>query len=214
MLTLAIILALPGLMTASEPLLNNRAEIIDPDSVLPDPDPWATVDEDMTPKGFGDIRMQVVPAAAFKSKGNDSESTYFPILSGYIRGTSAAGGCVQAPLYLPQGARIDGMFVTVYDNDASNNITVTLTRTDNYEYFTYTDLNNLSSSGSSTSMQNIGGYTLDEVVTYPRYSYFVHTCLPTLDTRLYAVRVYFFDDQIFSDGFEIGNTLLWSSVVY
>ncbi len=160
-------------------------------------------------KGIGGVTPFVIPAAAFSAKDVGS-SAFFKTFSGYMQGSSM-GGCVQAPVYLPQGAEIVEMWASLYDNDPGVDIYVTLIRTEHGGYHSSDDLATLHTSGDADGMQT----PADETIDYPKvqyfdYSYSVHLCLPSVQTRLYSVRIYY-EIQIFSDDFESGDTSQWSS---
>ena len=165
-------------------------------------------------KGIGGVSPMVIPAAAFSSKGNDASSAYFSVPTGYWRGNSLPGGCLQAGVYLPQGALITSIYASMYDNDPAATVSVTLTRTSNTEIHQYSDIATLATSSNSTDMQTAGDTSIDHpVVDYPAYTYWVSTCLASVDTRLYSVRVYFDNDGVFADGFESGGSSAWTSTV-
>ncbi len=65
----------------------------------------------------------VIPAADFTDDGFDPDSLFFPFGGGYFQGNSANYGCLVAPAYLPNGVTVTDIFVSVYDNDATVNIT-------------------------------------------------------------------------------------------
>lgn len=174
---------------------------------------WTSAEtpEEALNKSFGAGSPLVIPAAAFSTNGNDADSTLYQAFFGFIEGTGVGGGCVQAPAYLPHGARITSMYVSLVDNDSSNNIYVSLYRRANDSLFDVTSMAYVQSSGASTSV--IAPYDASitsPTVDFPRYSYYVTTCLPTASTRLISIRLYY-QETLFVDGFECGETWVWSS---
>ena len=87
-------------------------------------------------------------------------------------------------------------------------------RSDNLAYHDADEMASLHTNGSSGTIQT----PFDETISYPdvsipRYHYWVDLCLPSADTHLYSVRVYFSDSEIFSDSFESAGTTAWTSVL-
>ena len=164
-------------------------------------------------KNFGGSSPLTIPAAAFATKGNNAESNNFIWWAGYIRGTAISGGCIQAPVYLPPYARIYQVWASVIDNDAANNMSVWLTRSSNLTEGEATDMSTLSTSGSSTSIQSLSDFSITEpIIVHPDYSYFVSTCMASADLKLYSVRIWYYEDVLFVDRFERGDTSAWSLV--
>jgi hypothetical protein len=119
----------------------------------------------------------VIPAADFTDDGFDPDSVFFSFGGGYFTGDADAYGCLIAPAYLPQGATVTAMFVSVYDNDAARNITVTFRRVDNFTG-SGTSLASTSTSGSFAGIQTIATSSItDPVILYPDNSYYLTTCL-------------------------------------
>jgi hypothetical protein len=134
----------------------------------------------------------VIPAAAFVSDGTSPDSRFFPFGGGYFQGDASNYGCMEAPIYLPDGSVIEQVFASVYDYDAGRGIYVDVRRVDNFNGST--DI--LASMGTSTAgafdgIEVISDVTIDNpIVVYPDYSYYVTTCLGSGSIRLYSVRVY------------------------
>jgi hypothetical protein len=163
-------------------------------------------------KGFGGSSPLVVPAAAFATNGNYDGTYFFHPFEGHMRGTAATDGCVQAPVYLPRGAEVFQIYASILDEDAGADVYLSLMRSDNFAYHDADTMAAAHSNGSSSVIQSI----FDETVQYagiehPRYHYWVALCLPSADTKLYSVRVYFNDTEIFSDSLESGDTGAWAS---
>lgn len=171
-------------------------------------------EEAMTTKGFGGDSPMVISAAAFATNGNHDGTYYYHPFEGHMQGKSTTDGCVQAPLYLPEGAEISQLIASIIDEDSGADVYVSLMRSDNYAYHDADTLGTANTGGSTASMQTPSDTTISHpLVTYPRYHYWVQLCLPSMDTKLYSVRVYFDDGgQIFSDAFESGGTSAWSGV--
>jgi hypothetical protein len=133
----------------------------------------------------------VIPAAGFTDDGFNPESMFFPFSGGYFAGDADAYGCMVAPAYLPAGAVVIDMFATVYDDDATFNITVNLRRVDNFSGGTDT-MAAAATSGSFAGVTTVADGTIDfPTVVYPDYSYYVTTCVQSGSSRLYSVRLYF-----------------------
>lgn len=133
----------------------------------------------------------VVPAAAFTDDGLNPDSMFFPFGGGYFQGGSEHYGCLVAPAYLPHGAVVTNMFVTIFDNDATYDIDVNLRKVDNFNGIG-SAMAAASSSGAFAGVTTIqdGGIT-NPTVFYPDYSYYVTTCVLSGDIRIYSVRLYF-----------------------
>jgi hypothetical protein len=168
-------------------------------------------DEAATTKSFGGGSPLVIPAAAFSTNGNYDDTYFFHPFEGSMRGKSSTDGCVQAPAYLPRGAEVFQIYASILDEDAGSDVYVSLMRSDNYAYHDADLMANMHSNGSSGTIQAVFDETVAHPsISLPRYHYFVTMCLPSADTKLYSVRVYFEDSEIFSDGFESGTASAWS----
>ncbi len=77
-----------------------------------------------------------IPASAFQPRNSTTNVVYHSL--GYIYTTT--GGFFWAPLDLPAGSLLLGMRLYYYDNDATDGVTVYLTRFDGDAVPTYTDL--------------------------------------------------------------------------
>jgi hypothetical protein len=162
-------------------------------------------------KAFHGGSPLMISATAFATKGNYADSQYFNPFSGSLAGTSAGDGCVQAPVYLPNGARVTDVWASVVDNDGSNDIYVSMYRRSTRSLSDVTLMASLHSSGQSTSVSTPSDVTITSPkVSLPEYAYYVVTCLPTANTKLISVRIYY-EEAIFVDAFECGETWAWSS---
>ena len=133
----------------------------------------------------------VIPAADFADDGGNPDSSFFSFGSGYIIGNSQNYGCVMAPAYLPNNVTVTDMFATVYDNDATFNLTVSLRRLDNF-----TGVTDVMASGATLGdfdgIQVVSDFTIDEpLIAYPDYSYYVTTCALSSTIRFYSIRLYY-----------------------
>lgn len=134
----------------------------------------------------------VIPGADFRSDGFDPDSTFFSFGSGYARGENV-NSCMMAPAYVPNGATIEEVYASVYDNDATSgvNIWVKLYRVSNYSGAVDT-MANMETMSESSSVQVMSDTSISYPnVQYPDYSYYVGVCLESSDTRLYSVRIYY-----------------------
>ncbi|MCL7454855.1 MAG: hypothetical protein M8467_17605 [Anaerolineae bacterium] len=144
-------------------------------------------------RAFGGGSPLVVPAAAFSSDGFDPASTFFYFLGGYMRGAATGPGCVQAPVYLPQPAKMADLYASVYDNDPAAGMAVTLWRVNNFTGTTDV-LAQAATTGAfaSTAIVVLVDYTIDfPNVSYPTSAYYLTTCIPNANLRLYSVRIYY-----------------------
>ena len=168
-------------------------------------------DEDATTKDFGGSSPLVIPAAAFATNGNYDDTYFFHPFEGSMRGKSATDGCVHAPAYLPQGAEVFQVYASVLDEDAAADVYIDLKRSNNYAYHDADTMASAHTNGSSSVIQSIFDESISHaLVSYPRFHYWVQLCLPSADTKLYSVRIYFVDNEIFSDGFESGGVTAWN----
>ncbi len=133
----------------------------------------------------------VIPATAFAPDGANPDSYFFSFGAGYIVGNSQNYGCLMAPAYLPHGVTVTDMFSTVFDDDATFNMAVTLRRVDNFTGTTAI-LATASTAGEFNGIQVLSDFTIENpLVQYPEYSYYVTTCTLSSTHRLYSVRIYF-----------------------
>ncbi len=134
----------------------------------------------------------VIPAAAFGTDGYAPKSTYFLFSGGYLRGEAPGSGCVKAPAYLPNYAKVTVVWASVVDNDSASDLYIDLWRVSNIDGNPASIMATLKSTGASTGVQVPGDYTINTPdVRYPDYSYYVTTCLYSTTFRLYSVRIYF-----------------------
>lgn len=133
----------------------------------------------------------VIPAAEFTADGANPGSLFFPFGGGYFQGNTENYGCMVAPVYLPYGATVTDMFTTVYDNDATYNIAITLRRVDNFAGGTET-MGTANSSGNFAGVTTLNDASITEpLIVYPDYSYYVTACVQSSSIRLYSVRLYY-----------------------
>jgi hypothetical protein len=163
-------------------------------------------------KGLVGESPAVIPAAAFRSSGSDADGYFMSANLGYVRGTADGDGCIQAPVSLPQGAVVHAFWASVLDEDDTADALITLDRISNLEYQHGDEMAYVETSGSGASIQNLSDFSIShQDVKLPDYGYFVKTCLPSTDVKLYGVRVYYADIHLFSDGFELGDLSAWSA---
>mgnify|MGYP006927345191 FL=1 len=101
--------------------------------------------------------------------------------------------CWKAAVYLPNGVRIDRYYMTIYDNDATYNISVYLRRKDNSSVAADTQaMRTLISDGYADSYRYYGDTTISyPYVEQPEYSYLLTACGNSANTALQSVRIYF-----------------------
>lgn len=145
------------------------------------------------PAGTG-LSILVIPAAAFSSDGGFPDGFFFDFETGDLRGDTFA--CLKAPVYLPEGAVVDSVYASLYDN-ADGTVAVTLRRVD----VVSGSMNIMAAAGTttnSTSIQQKEDITVSyQEVSYPRYAYFLTTCLNSADHRVYSVRIYYAAHRVF-----------------
>lgn len=135
-------------------------------------------------------KVLVIPAASFRSDGNNPEASFFWFYGGYWPGSDTYSTCFMAPVYVPDGVNIFQVWATVYDNHI-NNFFITVFRQDNYTG-AVSQMASMNSSGESTSLATIYDASVSYgKVSYPQYSYYLGTCLNSLQHRLYNVRVWY-----------------------
>jgi hypothetical protein len=152
-------------------------------------------------QGFSGGSPLVIPAAGFSSDGIDPGNYIFWFANGAVEGVDSPptgyAPCLKAPVYLPQWAEVYQFWASIYDNDASYNVGVSLRRVDNYSGVS-TIMASVNSSGASTDMQSVGDYSIDEdTIYYPDYSYYATVCLNGSATKLYSVRVWYLKHDVF-----------------
>jgi hypothetical protein len=140
-------------------------------------------------------RFYNIPAAAFLQAGEDTG--YFLFSGGYLRGLTDIS-YFMAPVYLPNYATIDEVYVSIYDNDASAASNVNLFRVNNstgiVELIAGTDT---SEAFNDPDIQILSDTTiLNPQVIYPTYSYYVGINLQSSSVRLYSIRIWY--DKIFT----------------
>ncbi len=142
-----------------------------------------------TPRGT--MPVLTVPAAAFSSDGRQPTSFYYEFAGGYISGNSEAYGCVKAGIDLPEGVEILNFDVVYYDNDTSDQVWITLYKTDDDGNTTLITSVSSSVSDAGTSVETMwSGSLTDEVVVFNN-SYSLVGCLNSSLVRLYAVHVWY-----------------------
>lgn len=135
----------------------------------------------------------VIPAAAFVPDGmNFNPGSYlFTFSGGWVQGGAERYGCLLASASLPDGVTLSELHATLYDNDPTTDVTVTLRRVDNFSG-TATAMASVGTTGDFSGIQVPSTSAITEpVVVYPDYSYYVTTCLYSAAIRLYSVRLYY-----------------------
>jgi hypothetical protein len=137
----------------------------------------------------------VIPAAAFVDDGFGEQNYALTYGGAYIfpYGTSPSF-CMQAPVYLPNGATVTAYSGHVYDNSSGDLWRLELRR------FPYTNLNGSAVMADAPTSGAVNAYqaTVDltianAVVDNSQYAYFAAVCANTGDAnlRLYAVQVFY-----------------------
>ncbi len=135
----------------------------------------------------------VIPAADFVSDGIAPNTYVFDATRGAVRGTNSQSTCLMAPAYLPNGATITSLVMTVIDNDTINRIIVALYRANkNTGGATVVASTSTTNSFASSNPQDFATNTISNgVVDNLNYSYYVTTCLPAATIQLYSARVFY-----------------------
>lgn len=132
----------------------------------------------------------VIPAASFRSDGNNPEYSYFYFGGGHWHGSDTYPTCMMAPVYLPDDVNIYQVWATIYDNGV-NDFYITLLRQNNYTG-AISQVASMSSTGQSTSLASLYDTSINYgEVGYPTSSYYLTTCLNGSEHRLYNVRVWY-----------------------
>jgi hypothetical protein len=135
----------------------------------------------------------VIPAADFRSDGFFPDSVFFDFDTGTWEGRATGDGCMIAPAYLPDDVTVTSILASFIDNDENNHINFDLIRVNmssgsvgdmaymnTVNYFSSPDVDTV----STTNISN-------PLVDYPTYSYYLSTCLPTVDTKLVGIQIDF-----------------------
>lgn len=148
-------------------------------------------------RAFGSGRPHVIPAAAFVADGANPDSYFFPFGGGYMQGDAQNYGCLVAPVYLPDGAIIDTVVASVYDNDDTYNMNVAIRRVDNFNGGANT-LATVATNGKLSGIQVLDDTTIEyPKVEDPYYSYYATVCINSSLIRLYSIRIYYYDNFIY-----------------
>jgi hypothetical protein len=142
----------------------------------------------------------VIPAAAFHSQGDNVEDYNFSPSDGSLYEDGATTVCMQAPVYLPDGATVTGFYGYLYDNTASASVDLTLYRVRN-QYGTQDEMAYVSTDGLAEidSILYREDTSINEPLVSDLYSYFIYTCFESdggSDIRIYAARI-FFTEELF-----------------
>lgn len=157
----------------------------------------------------------VVPGAAFAADGGELELSYaFWFGTGAIAGAgTAGGGCVRAPVMIPDDGEVYQFYASVIDNDPADFVWLDLWRAD-----TYTGVTDLmaevETTSDSASVRSISDFSIaNPDLNYPTYNYYVTSCLGVADQKIFSARLWYHPEGIFDDGFGTANTVRWSATV-
>lgn len=139
---------------------------------------------------LGGASPMVIPAASFSDDGFDPDATFFSFSSGQTKGTPGAFGCLKAPVFLPHDVTVMSMFATINDTDVDDNVTVSLRKADSFSGATVL-MGEATTTSSSGLVSIFDGTITDPTVFHPNDLLYVTTCLPSADTAILTVRVYF-----------------------
>jgi hypothetical protein len=149
-------------------------------------------------RGYGS--PLVIPAADFRSQGDNVEDYNFYPSDGSLYEDGGTTVCMQAPVYLPDGATVTGFYGYLYDNTASASVDLTLYRVRN-QYGTQDEMAYVSTDGLAEidSILYREDTSINEPLVSDLYSYFIYTCFESdggSDIRIYAARI-FFTEELF-----------------
>lgn len=194
--------AVASVTRTDDPLGRHQIPLADPGPAIPntrafDPNASTTVLSDLLAQDpAGNIGSQsyssplVIPAADFSSDGFDPDSFRFSFIGGYMTGQNV-NNCQQAPAYLPAGAAVSNLFVSLYDNDAANDLALEVRRVNNFNGQSDT-MASVKSTGASGTLKSLNDASIaNPTIVYPDYSYYVTTCLASNQLRFYSVRIYY-----------------------
>ncbi|MFN2197805.1 MAG: hypothetical protein ACK2UW_16920 [Anaerolineales bacterium] len=175
------------------PVLANGLQAADSPA---EPDTPETVRQPAAP-GFTGGDTFSIPASAFGPDGVNPMSANMvfemgPLLGGgggYLVGNARNYGCVQAPIYLPDGQIVQNLNANVYDNDSNRSVVVRLQRVARTNGL----IQEMAAVASGTSFAEDAVVRLSSVsinqarIDNDNYQYFVNTCLTSSQTALYTV---------------------------
>ena len=150
-------------------------------------------------KGVGSGGVLVIPAAAFVAQ-NDLEQYQVSFGGGYITPRLPNNNfCIWAPAQLPNGVTVTRFDMIAWDNSATQNIDMDLSRLDIAGSGIGTILNvaTAESSGVLAGIRTfIAGLIVSPLVDATNYQYYVSECwssdvISASNTRLYAVRIFY-----------------------
>jgi hypothetical protein len=146
--------------------------------------------DEITGQGFPATSPIVIPAAAFTNTGTDPDGFWFNGSGGYVDGWDSA--CLKTAVYLPNGATVDSVWATVYDNDAVDNVVIYLRRVYYLNPATVDTMATVSTAGTNPNVYTDSDSGVSNpLIVYPDYSYYLYSCLDSTSTRIYAVRIYY-----------------------
>jgi len=144
------------------------------------------------------ISPLVIPAADFVNDGLEN-SYFYSFSAGSIGGTD----CWEAPVYLPDGARILQYNASIDDTDAVGDFSVYFRRKYNGPGAGATQLLGTIDSSGSGGYVTYGDFTIDyPLVDYPGYSYMMTACGFSANTRLISLRVYYYIQYTYLPGIQ------------
>jgi hypothetical protein len=149
-------------------------------------------------EGVGNLervgRALVIPSADFRSDGYVPQGPFFSFYGGYWVGYSSST-CLMAPLYPPNGTEIYQLWSTIYDNDPTYQIWMSLFRVDNYGGIV--DIMASIASGepyAHDGWTQIYDTSVDfPIVVLPQYSYYLGMCNESTSTLLLSTRVWIYE---------------------
>jgi hypothetical protein len=134
-----------------------------------------------------------VPAADFRTDGLYPEAQFYST-AGYWKGDDLGGVYLVAPVWLPDNAEINAVWLFGVDNDddcSTADMTLWLQRVDNYTG-AVDGMAVVSTSGASTNMQTPHeGDPTNPVITYPDYAYWLTVRICSTDHELYGVMIFY-----------------------
>lgn len=138
------------------------------------------------------LQPLVIPAADFRSDGNNPDGYFFTFYGGRLQKKSGdtLWSCMMSPVYLQDGVTIRQFWASAIDNAAADTIWLTLYLVDNYTGDSV-NIATIQPTGEDPDIVSFGTVNLNSLVEYPEYSYYVGTCFVGQTIRLYSVRVWY-----------------------
>ena len=133
-----------------------------------------------------------ISPASFQNRDPQLEESYFETAAGYFaQGESEIGGCLYAPVHLPDGATIQGLVMN-YEDVGAGTLAAGIHRKSIHSEDNSENLGYVESSGSAPGVRVAVDLSITNgTVDLDNYAYFAVVCLPGIDFRLHGVYLAF-----------------------